>query len=84
MSNKLTKFVFAVLCASVLAVPTAFATDARDMKGNKVMIDDQTGFTYGGDNTGGYADNKVGTGKKDPSVCGTFKSSTCSVKYTNK
>ena len=34
-----------VIGASALA----FAGEARDMQGNKVMIDDETGFTYGGD-----------------------------------
>jgi len=83
MSKKVALSLVVALCALVLAAPT-YATEARDMKGNKVMIDDQTGFTYGGDNTGGYAGNKIATGKKDPAVCGTFKSSTCSIKYTNK
>jgi hypothetical protein len=63
---------------------TVVATDARDMKGNAVKIDDQTGFTYGGDNTGAYGGNKVGTGKKDPKVCGTFGNATCSIKYVEK
>lgn len=30
-----------------------------------------TPFTYGGDETFSYAGGKVGTGAKDPSVCGT-------------
>lgn len=73
--------VFGAGLAVMLAAPV-FATDARDMKGNKVMIDDQTGFTYGGDNAAGYAGGKIGTGKKDPAVCGTFGGATCSIKYT--
>ncbi len=60
---------------------TVVATDAKDMKGNAVKIDDQTGFTYGGDNTAGYAGGKLATGAKDPKVCGTFASPTCSIKY---
>lgn len=60
------------------------ATDAVDMKGNAVKIDDQTGFTYGGDNKAKYAGGKLATGKKDPAVCGTFKDDSCSIKYTDK
>lgn len=60
------------------------ATEAVDMKGNKVMIDDQTGFEYGGDNKGKYADGKIGTGKKDPAVCGTFSDDNCTIKYVEK
>ena len=57
------------------------AAEARDMQGNKVMIDDKTGFTFGGDGMGKYADGKVGTGKKDPSVCGTFSGKNCSMPH---
>ncbi|MBT8447315.1 MAG: hypothetical protein HKO62_11305 [Gammaproteobacteria bacterium] len=57
------------------------AGEAMDMQGNKVMIDDATGFTYGGDQTAKYAGGKIATGKKDPAVCGTYKSSVCSMKH---
>ena len=57
------------------------AAEARDMQGNKVMINDETGFTYGGDGMGKYADGKVGTGKKDPATCGTFSGSSCSMAH---
>lgn len=56
--------------------------EARDMQGNKVMIDPETGFTYGGDGMGVYADGKVGTGKKDPTVCGSFGGASCSMAHT--
>lgn len=58
--------------------------EARDMQGNKVMIDPETGFTYGGDGMGIYAGGKVGTGSKDPTVCGTFEDSNCSMPHTTK
>ena len=51
------------------------------MQGNKVMINDETGFTYGGDQMGKYAGGKVATGKKDPAVCGTFSGSMCSMPH---
>jgi hypothetical protein len=57
------------------------ASEARDMQGNKVMINDETGFTYGGDGMGKYSDGKIATGKKDPSVCGSFAGSTCSMPH---
>jgi len=60
------------------------ALEARDMKGNKVVIDEETGFEYGGDNKGKYAGGKIGTGKKDPAVCGTFTDDSCSVDYVEK
>ena len=60
------------------------AGEARDMQGNKVMINDETGFTYGGDQMGKYSDGKVATGKKDPAVCGTFSSASCSMPHINK
>ena len=60
------------------------AAEARDMQGNKVMINDETGFTYGGDGMGKYAEGKVGTGKKDPSVCGSFSNASCSMKHLQK
>ena len=55
--------------------------EARDMQGNKVMIDPETGFTYGGDGMGAYAGGKVGTGAKDPTVCGSFSGSSCSMAH---
>lgn len=66
-----------VIGASALA----FAGDARDMQGNEVKIDPETGFTYGGDQSAAYADGKLATGKKDPAVCGTFGGSTCSMPH---
>jgi hypothetical protein len=57
------------------------AAEAVDMQGNKVMINDETGFTYGGDGMGKYSDGKIATGKKDPGVCGSFAGSTCSVPH---
>ena len=66
-----------IIGASALAV----AGEARDMQGNKVMIDEETGFTYGGDGQAAYADGKLATGKKDPAVCGTFGGSTCSMPH---
>ncbi len=43
----------------------------RDMAGNLVN------YNYGGDSKGTYADGKVGTGVKDPGVCGTFTEAVC-------
>ena len=43
----------------------------RDMAGNLVN------YNYGGDSKGAYADGKVGTGAKDPGVCGTFTGAVC-------
>jgi len=60
------------------------AGDAVDMQGNKVKIDDETGFEYGGDQKAGYAGNKLGTGSKDPAVCGTFAGDTCSMPHLKK
>ena len=60
------------------------AGEAMDMQGNKVMINDETGFTYGGDQAAGYADGKLATGKKDPAVCGTFAGESCSMKHLQK
>lgn len=54
----------------------------HDMEGNAVDLPDN--FTYGGDNMGQYAGNKIGTGAKDPSVCGTFSGSTCSMPHLKK
>lgn len=64
--------------------PVTVAIDAVDMKGNKVKINDETGFTYGGDNMGAYAAGKVGTGKKDPAVCGSFGGASCSMPHLQK
>ncbi len=60
------------------------AGDAVDMQGNKVTINDETGFTYGGDQKGGYSGGKLATGKKDPAVCGTFAGSSCSMPHLEK
>ncbi|GEM_PF-676035 len=48
-------------------------TDApgRDMEGNLVN------YEYGGDSKGTYAGGKIGTGAKDPSVCGKFTGAVC-------
>lgn len=62
----------------------AVAGEAMDMQGNKVMINDETGFTYGGDQKAGYAGGKLATGKKDPAVCGTFAGETCSMPHLKK
>ena len=43
----------------------------RDMAGNLVN------YNYGGDSKGAYAGGKVGTGAKDPGVCGTFTEAIC-------
>jgi hypothetical protein len=77
-------FVAALGAAVVLAVTVSFnagATEARDMQGNKVMINDETGFNYGGDVMAKYAGGKLATGVKDPAVCGTFAGAACSVKH---
>lgn len=47
-----------------------------DMAGNVV---DLGNFQFGGDNMGKYADGKIGTGTKDPGVCGSFSAAKCSV-----
>ena len=60
------------------------AGDAVDMQGNKVTINDETGFTYGGDQKAGYSGGKLATGKKDPAVCGTFAGSSCSMPHLEK
>lgn len=57
------------------------AADAVDMKGNKAMIKDETGFAYGGDQMGKYASGKVGTGAKDPGICGSFSEASCSMTH---
>ena len=53
-------------------------TTGVDMQGNVVELD---GFTYGGDNQAAYADGKLATGAKDPSVCGSFSAAKCSVSH---
>ncbi len=63
---------------------SVIAGEARDMQGNKVVIDPETGFSYGGDGMGIYAGGKVGTGSKDPTVCGTFSSASCSMSHLTK
>jgi hypothetical protein len=60
------------------------AGDAVDMQGNKVKIDQETGFEYGGDQKAGYSGGKLGTGAKDPAVCGTFAGDTCSMPHVKK
>jgi hypothetical protein len=60
------------------------AGEAADMQGNKVMINDETGFAYGGDQKAKYAGGKLGTGAKDPGVCGTFAGASCSMKHLKK
>lgn len=60
------------------------ASEATDMQGNKVTIDDETGFTYGGDQQAKYAGGKLATGEKDPAVCGTFANESCSMKHLQK
>lgn len=62
----------------------AVAAEAVDMQGNKVKIKDETGFSYGGDIKGAYAKGKIGTGTKDPAVCGTFSGSSCSMPHNIK
>lgn len=60
---------------------TAVAAEAVDMQGNKVMINDETGFTYGGDGMAKYSSGKLATGAKDPAVCGTFAGGSCSMPH---
>ncbi|MSR12968.1 MAG: hypothetical protein EXR86_00050 [Gammaproteobacteria bacterium] len=57
------------------------ASDAVDMQGNKVKINDETGFAYGGDEMGKYSGGKLATGTKDPAVCGTFGGASCSMPH---
>jgi hypothetical protein len=64
--------------------PVTVASDAVDMQGNKVAIDDETGFNYGGDQQAKYASGKLATGTKDPAVCGTFGSASCSMPHVQK
>lgn len=60
------------------------ATESVDMQGNKVTINDETGFTYGGDGQAKYASGKLATGAKDPAVCGTFGGASCSMPHLQK
>jgi hypothetical protein len=60
------------------------AGDAVDMQGNKVKINDETGFTYGGDQQAKYSAGKLATGTKDPAVCGTFGGASCSMSHLTK
>jgi hypothetical protein len=60
---------------------TLLLADARDMQGNEVKVNPETGFTYGGDQQAGYANGKLGTGAKDPAVCGTFNGASCSMPH---
>ena len=60
------------------------ASEAVDMQGNKVKINDETGFSYGGDIQGKYASGKLGTGTKDPAVCGTFSGASCAMTHLKK
>lgn len=62
----------------------ALASEAMDMQGNKVTINDETGFTYGGDGQAKYASGKLATGAKDPAVCGTFGGASCSMPHLQK
>jgi len=68
------------LAVAFAAAPLAYADKGRDMAGNEVEL--PANFTYGGDNTGAYAGGKIGTGAKDPAVCGTFAGEKCSITYT--
>ena len=61
---------------------TTVAEKGCDMEGNCFEMPDM--FTYGGDNTGGYSGGKVGTGAKDPSVCGSFGGASCSMPHLKK
>lgn len=69
----------ALVVALVAAPVVATAETGRDMAGNEVQF--TTPFRYGGDNTGAYAGNKIGTGTKDPAVCGSFSGDKCSITY---
>ena len=60
------------------------ASDAVDMQGTKLKINDETGFTFGGNQKAAYAAGKLGTGKKDPAVCGTFSGASCAVQHLAK
>jgi hypothetical protein len=59
------------------------ALESVDMQGNKVMINDETGFTYGGDGMAKYSAGKLATGTKDPAVCGSFAGASCSMPHLN-
>lgn len=53
------------------AVESMSDAPGRDMAGNLVN------YEYGGDSKGAYAEGKIGTGAKDPSVCGSVTSAVC-------
>lgn len=57
-------------------------TTGVDMQGNVVEFDDK--FTFGGDNMAAYNDGLLGTGTKDPAVCGSFSASKCSMSHLAK
>jgi|GEM_PF-3388784 len=68
----------AILVASCAGAPYMRSEDVAaamgqttgvDMQGNVVELGT---FTYGGDNQAAYADGKLGTGAKDPAVCGSY------------
>lgn len=84
--KKIIKPIVIALGSSVILGAAALATagEARDMQGNKVMINDETGFTYGGDGMGKYSEGKIATGKKDPAVCGSFDDANCSMAHIKK
>ncbi len=55
---------------------TSSGATGVDMQGNVVELGN---FRFGGDDMAKYADGKMGTGEKDPAVCGSFSSAKCSV-----
>lgn len=71
------KFAIALGVFAVAVSAGAVAREGRDMQGNKVIMPEH--FSFGGDPTGAYAGGRIGTGAKDPAVCGTFdpKSTNC-------
>jgi hypothetical protein len=58
--------------AAPAAAAPAKAAGGKEAPANK--------FDYGGDGTGAYAGGKVGTGVKDPAVCGTYTEAMCGEK----
>ena len=60
------------------------ATDTVDMQGNKHVVNDETGFTYGGDPQAKYNGGKLAKGMKDPAVCGSFAGASCSMPHLQK
>lgn len=61
----------AVEAVKEAAKETMSDAPGRDMQGNLVN------YEYGGDSKGAYAGGKVGTGSKDPGVCGSFTGAVC-------